>query len=71
MAASRPGFNFVDDCYNYTLLGFGIAGLSAVQIYCDNASVLLLLAALGARPVMGIGKPSQFLAQAIELSSKA
>ena len=71
VAASQPSFNVLDDCLIATLNHIGVVGRSAVQIGCNNARELLSLAALGAKPSLGIDQSSQFLAQGAELASKA
>jgi SAM-dependent methyltransferase len=69
MAASKPGFNVLDDCLTVTLTDLGIAGCSAVQVGCNNARELLSLAAFGARPALGIDQSASFLAQGSQLAA--
>lgn len=71
VAASQPNFNVLDDCLTATLTDIGVVGRSAVQIGCNNARELLSLAALGAKPSLGIDQSSQFLAQGAKLAAKA
>jgi SAM-dependent methyltransferase len=68
-AASKPGFNVLDDCLGATLTDLGIAGRSAVQVGCNNARELLSLAAFGARPALGIDQSASFLAQGAQLAA--
>jgi SAM-dependent methyltransferase len=69
LAASRPGFNVLDDCLTATLTTLDISGRSAVQVGCNNARELLSLAALGARPALGIDQSAAFLAQGAQLAA--
>ncbi len=71
LAARKPGFSVLDDCLNATLTDLGIAGCSAVQVGCNNARELLSLAALGARPALGIDQSAAFLAQGAQLAAAA
>lgn len=69
LAAGKPGFNVLDECLTATLTDLGIAGLSAVQVGCNNARELLSLAALGAQPALGIDQSVAFLAQGAQLAA--
>lgn len=70
-AAGQPGFSVLDDCLTATLIDLGIEGRSAVQVGCNNARELLSLAALGARPALGIDQSSAFLEQGSRLAEAA
>ena len=69
LAASQPGFNVLDDCLTSTLTELGVAGRSAVQVGCNNARELLSLAALGAKPSLGLDQSVAFLAQGAQLAA--
>ncbi len=69
IAASKPGFNVLDDCLATTLTNLGMAGRSAVQVGCNNARELLSLAAFGAQPALGIDQSVSFLAQGAQLAA--
>lgn len=71
IAAGQPGFNVLDAYLNATLSDLGVEGQRAVQIGCNNARELLSLAALGARPVLGIDQSAAFLAQGAQLAAAA
>lgn len=62
--AGRPGFSVLDACLTATLTELDIRGLSCAQVGCNNARELLSLAALGARPALGIDQSPAFLARA-------
>lgn len=70
-AAREPDFNVLDKCLTDTLVGLGITGRSAVQVGCNNARELLSLAALGARPALGLDQSAAFLAQGAQLAQAA
>lgn len=70
-AASKPGFNVLDECLITTLTEVGIEGRSAVQVGCNNARELLSLAVLGARPALAIDQSPAFLAQGAQLAAAA
>jgi SAM-dependent methyltransferase len=69
LAASKPGFNVLDDCLTKTLTNLDIVGCSAVQVGCNNARELLSLAAFGAKPTLGIDQSASFLAQGAQLAA--
>lgn len=70
-AARQPGFSVLDDHLTATLTDVGIEGRSAVQVGCNNARELISLAALGARPTLGIDQSSAFLEQGARLAEAA
>ncbi|SDH24718.1 class I SAM-dependent methyltransferase [Roseospirillum parvum] len=70
-AAGRPGFSVLDETLSATLRALGMDGRRAVQVGCNNARELLSLAALGARPELGIDQSAGFLAQARQLAEAA
>lgn len=69
--ARQPGFSVLDACLTATLGDLDIRGLSCAQVGCNNARELLSLAALGARPALGIDQSPAFLAQGEQLAAAA
>jgi SAM-dependent methyltransferase len=70
-AAKQPGFNVLDACLMATLSELDIEGKTAVQVGCNNARELLSLAAIGARPSLGLDQSAAFLAQGAMLADAA
>ncbi len=71
VAAGQPDFSVLDACLTETLMGLSPKGLRVVQIGCNNGRELLSMAALGARPALGIDQSAAFLAQAAVLARQA
>lgn len=69
--AAKPGFSVLDNTLTHALEALSPQGRRAVQIGCNNGRELLSLAALGAKPTLGIDVSEAFVDQAQRLATAA